>query len=378
MKVLQISNDFGGSKVHSNLIKRLDELGLEQIVYCPVRDKNLIGNNQFDGGHISFVYSHIIKSWYKFVYYYKRRILYKDLKKKVNLSSVDLIHAATLYADGGLAYKAYKEYGIPYVVAVRATDIYKFGHLQPHTWPTGRKILKNASKVYFISKAPKQEFESLRLVSPILDEVKDKFILRPNGVEDFWHNHVHNESHNGHKILYIGNFHPYKNVIRILKAVNLLREEEGFNDVQLTIIGGGKDKNDKVKKLVLEQKEFVHYLGPIYDKEKLAEIMNQHSIFVMPSIHETFGLVYIESLSQNLPVIFSKGQGIDGLFDEMNNPVGLSVNCFSVEDIKNAIKTILINPNKYSNKQVDFNLFDWNRIAEKYFNDYKEILSGKK
>ena len=91
----------------------------------------------------------------------------------------------------------------------------------------------------------------------------------------------------------------------------------------------------------------------------------------MPSIHETFGLVYIEALSQNLPVVFTKGQGIDGLFDES---VGVGVNAFSVEEISEAIKKILKNPKGYNNKQICFNDFNWDIIAGKYNNYYHEII----
>jgi glycosyltransferase involved in cell wall biosynthesis len=117
--------------------------------------------------------------------------------------------------------------------------------------------------------------------------------------------------------------------------------------------------------------DFIEYKGKIYDKEKLANIMQQSSLFVMPSINETFGLVYIEALSQNLPVIYSKGQGIDGLFDET---VGIRVNALSVDEIRDAIRNILENPNKYSNNKVSFTDFDWKNIAEKYIGFYQDAI----
>ena len=56
--------------------------------------------------------------------------------------------------------------------------------------------------------------------------------------------------------------------------------------------------------------------------------MRSCSVFAMPSIFETFGLVYLEALSQNLPVVYTKGQGIDGMFD---NTVGIGVDPLSVD-----------------------------------------------
>ena len=71
--------------------------------------------------------------------------------------------------------------------------------------------------------------------------------------------------------------------------------------------------------------------------------MRHHALFAMPSIYETFGLVYIEALSQNLPIIYGKGQGVDQLFSEKESPVGIGVNAKSIEEIEQAIYTILNN-----------------------------------
>lgn len=375
MNILHICNDFCGSKVHGNLTRVLDELGVNQMVYCPVREERLLGKNQFEGKHIRFVYSFCIRSWYKFVYHYKAYKLYKDMREKVNLGEVDFIHAHTLFSDGVLAYKAHKEYGVKYAVAIRNTDLNDYIRLMKHTYNTGRKILLNAEKVYFISAGIKKQFEESKFVRPILDHVKDKFVLQPNGIDDYWHQHISHEERTGHDVLYVGDFSANKNVVRLAEAVLELRKEKGFEDVRLIIVGGevkgGARKNDgKTQQMIDDNPEAIKALGKIYDKDKLAEVMHSCAMFAMPSIFETFGLVYLEALSQNLPVLFTKGQGIDGMFDDT---VGESVNPHSVDNIKNALKTILGNPNVYGNQHVEFNMFDWKLIADKYRTDYINI-----
>ena len=72
MRVLHINNGFCDSKVHQNLIKKLDRLNIEQIVYCPVRDMMYVDKNRVDGEHIQYVYSLVIKKWYRYVYHYKQ------------------------------------------------------------------------------------------------------------------------------------------------------------------------------------------------------------------------------------------------------------------------------------------------------------------
>lgn len=370
MRILHIINDFSGSKVHHNLVKALALKGIHQSVYCPVRKSVDIGGNNIDHPCVNVVYRHIIKPWYKVAYFHKANMLYADMRKSLNVADFDIIHAATLFSDGALAYKSYKQFGTPYVVAVRNTDYNDFIRLMPHLWHVGRKILIHAKYIFFISEGIKRQFEKSDFARPIIDEIKHRFVMTPNGVDDFWLDHVSMESRSGHKILYIGDFSENKNVARLIKAVLRLRTTQDFCDARLVIIGGGKCNTRHVKKLISQHAECITYLGAIYDKQKIREVMHDCSLFAMPSIHETFGLVYLEALSQNLPVVYTKKQGIDGLFDES---VGIAVNPLSVNDIANAMRTILGKHCEYSNAYVDFMQFRWSHIAEKYMQYYSSI-----
>lgn len=370
MHVLHVSTDFGGSKVHVSLYKTLAKQGIAQTIYCPVRSAKEIGRNAFDSNNTKIVYDYVIKPYHRYVYHIKRRTIFRSLQKKVSLEDVDLVHAATLFTDGGQAYKIYKKYHIPYVVAVRNTDINGFLNLLPNTWPAGRKILRNAKYIFFISKALMDKFCSHKVIRPILSEIKNKMMLIPNGIDDYYLDHISGETHGGHKVLYVGDFSNNKNVIRLCEAVLDLKKEAGFSDLEMSLVGGGRNEDDRVQKMVDSHPETFTYLGPIYDKEKLCKVFKAHTIFAMPSIHETFGLVYLEALSQNLPVVYTKGQGIDGLFDDT---VGIGVNPLSVNDIKDAIKKIITQSNAFSNQNVDFEQFRWKNVAEKYVSFYEEL-----
>ena len=166
---------------------------------------------------------------------------------------------------------------------------------------------------------------------------------------------------------------------RLASAVLKVREEEGFSDVRLVIVGGEKQgggrKNDgRTQQMIDEHPDAISALGKIYDRDKLSEVMRSCALFAMPSIHETFGLVYVEALSQNLPVIYTKGQGIDGFFD---GSVGVGVNALSVDEIAEAIRTILSRKDKFSNASVNFKDFHWPDIAGKYISIYEQITKQK-
>lgn len=376
MRILHLCNDYAGSKVHCQLFTKFDDLNIKQTVYCPVREKKLLGINRFDSSNTDFVYSYCIKSWYKYVYHYKAHVLYRDLNKHIDIKEFDLINATTMFSDGGLAYKAFKDYGIPYTVTVRNGDINDFIGIMRHTYSTGRKIALNASKIFFISPGTKVLFEQTSFAKPILDRIKLKMVVQPNGIDEYWLNNITDQRHTGHDILYIGDFSSNKNVVRVGEAVARLRESSKFNDARLIIVGGevhggGRNNDGKTQKMINENPEYIKALGKIYDKNKLRDIMAQSAIFAMPSIHETFGLVYIEALSQNLPVVYTKHQGIDGIFD---GTVGVRVNPLSANEIYNAIVDILEKPEQYNNKNINFDEFNWKNIANRYVYHFNSVI----
>lgn len=373
MHILHISNDFSNSTVHASLYKELDGLGVDQIVFNPIRTskRESIGKNEFPSLHTRFVYADVVKPIHRYLYHFKRRCIFKELLNKIDVTKFNLVHATTLLSDGGVALSIYRKYHIPYVVAVRNTDINGFLDKMPHTWLSARSILLNAQRIFFISQGLKEKFENHRVIKPFVSRIKDKMVLIPNGIDDYYLANIQTAQREGHKVIYIGDFSNNKNVLRLGKAILQLQKEPELSDISLTIIGGGNNEDDSVEKMINSYPKVFHYVGKIYDKEVLCSIMREHKAFAMPSIHETFGLVYIEALSQNLPVLYTKGQGIDGLFD---GAVGIGVNPLSIKEIASALKQILLSSGVYSNACVDFDAFRWSTIALKYREHYRDLL----
>ena len=374
MNLLYISNGYADSTVHCNLTKALEKSNnIKLIVYCPIRTALDAGKNQYESCNTRFIYSFVIKSWYKYVYHYKQWRLYQDLIKHIDCSSVDLVHAATAFSDGAIAYRLYKKYGIPYVISVRAVDTYDFiGRRMYHTWPLGKKIFQNAKAIYFISATGMQKFTESNFSKNILEDIKKKMYLRPNGVDHFWLQNIDMSTRKGRTICYMGTFLKRKNIARLIEAVESLRENTNYSDVSLKIIGGGKDEDGSITELIKSKPDFIDFKGQIREKSILVHELRECCIFAMPSFVETFGLVYIEALTQNLPIIYSKNDGIDGLFD---SSVGISVHPKSTVEIRNAIKEILDNHCNYGNGNVDFGRYDWNNIASQFLSDYNRILN---
>lgn len=371
MKILHICNDYCGSKVHANLYSGLDKLDVRQTVYTYYRNPSLDGKNRFESLNAEFMYRPVLKTYHRVFYHKKERDVYADLRSQMStaLTSFDLVHATTLFSDGAVALRISKQYGIPYVVTVRNTDINEFLGIAPHTWPVGVKVLENASKIVFISKAPMEKFCRHAVIKRILPNIRHKFALQPNGIDDFWLDHQNDGVRTNHHLIYVGRFDMNKNVVRLVKSVIRLRKD--IPDIHLHLVGGDGVKEKTVRRLVDNYPKLLTYHGKIYDKDVLKDLYSQCSVFAMPSIHETFGLVYIEALSQGLPVLYTRNQGIDGLLDRR---VGESVNALSSKSIQNGLTKLLLQRQEYTTHGVDFEQFRWNRIAERYKQIYEEVL----
>lgn len=369
MKILHISNDFCLTKVHSMLYRELDGLGVEQTVFNPVRDAALVGRNRFEGQHTDIIYAHVVKSWHKFAYHLKRRHVYGEMLKRIRPQEYSLTHATTLLTDGGLAYMLYKQYGIPYIVAVRSTDVNEFLKFMPNTWMAARRILLHAEKILFIGKSLYHSTMTHKAIQGISSLIENRCVFIPNGINYYYLDHVRYSTRKGHNIVFVGRFDNNKNVVRLAKAVLKLRGQQQFSDCTLTLVGGGRADTDEMERMIADHPDVFRYVPPITEPAKMAEQFEHASVFAMPSLHETFGLVYIEALSQGLPVLYTKGQGVDGLLPPT---AGISVNPYSVDDIAKGLAALLTDDSA-GNQDVDFEQFRWSKIAEKYKTIYKNV-----
>lgn len=137
-----------------------------------------------------------------------------------------------------------------------------------------------------------------------------------------------------------------KNIDKLIKAVNELQE---FN---LTVIGSGIELNS-LKRIA---KSNVKFVGQNNNREVL-ELMRQSDIFVLPSVNETFGMVYLEAMASGCITVCAKNDGIDGIIIDGENG-------FITEPTVSSIKSALQKIEKMTEEEVE-------KLLKKCYNTVK-------
>ena len=366
MKVLHICSYYLGTRLYEKLIEKLEENNTDNTVYVPATKYDV---PQFELKSNVLV-SRCLNKYDRVAFFYKHGKIFKDLNQAVKVGDYDVLHAHSLFSNGYIAYKLKQQYKIPYVVAVRNTDVNVFFKRMVHLRGLGVKILRNADKIIFLSSSYVNFVLDTYIPAEYRDEIKKKISVIPNGIDDFWlkDKGTPKELPDSKKIrlVFAGSIDKNKNITTTAKACEELKKR-GY-EVMLAVAGGIKD--DEIYQQ-LKSFDFINYVGKM-NQEQLRALYQETDIFIMNSIHETFGLVYAEAMSQGLPVVYTKGQGFDGQFAE--GLAGYAVDCFDVSAIADTVEKIVGNYSSISKNCIELSdKFDWGNIAKAYLGIYQAI-----
>lgn len=370
MKVLHINSYYpyyGVPGFYKNLFDRQLNQGLDISVYVPL--DYILENTMDFGSYTTIVKTHQRADRYFF--HIKHARILNDIVHRYNVNDFRLIHAHSLFSNGYIAYKLNQRYGVPYIVAVRDTDLNVFFKKMVHLRGLGNRILQNASKVVFLSHPYKDITISHYVSKSNVNHINDKAIVIPNGIDEFWLNNINSKRDikitEQINLLFVGRICKRKNPLVTAEACEKLISN-GLA-VRFTVVGPIDDRSLFMK---LKRYHFVDYLG-VKKKEELLYVYRDNHIFVMPSLRETFGLVYAEALTQGLPVIYTKGQGFDGQFNE--GEVGYSVDSEDSDDIANKVLHIMRDYEELTKKCIERCWkFDWKHITSQYVQIYNDLV----
>ena len=251
---------------------------------------------------------------------------------------IDLIHAHKMAFEGLAAFWLSRWTRIPMVCSLRGEVEQKVLRAKPHYRPLYAAVARRSKFLYFVSAwvrpeirtalraeiakerllpnfvrhraiAPQREFEKDRLVSVMVldDKRKGLDMLLP----------------------------AFRQVVDAMPTATL------------DLIGRGTPRTfERLRRVIRERglQDSVRLVGRM-EHDDLVRRLPTYAGMVLVSRNETFGMSYVEALLAGVPIVYSKGTGIDGYVDGIDAAIGVSPR--SVDEIRDGLLALLENQQAY-------------------------------
>lgn len=223
----------------------------------------------------------------------------------------DIIHTHVVLPAGWSALVVGKKHGIPVVMTE---------HSSPFSMHLGTELsrrlvsetLTGVNQVIAISPAlAKQllDFQPGLSIEVIGESLRTDFFMPADQVDK--------TNGTGKSFFVAARLAEQKGLEHLVRAVHLLTEK-GMNSFDLTIGGDGPDRQ-KLETLVkdLGVERYCNFLGGL-NREQVRANMQKCDVFVLSSLHETFGVVVGEAMACGKPVISTRCGGPEFFVNDEN------------------------------------------------------------
>ncbi len=403
MKIGIVSNEFppnvyGGAGVHVEYLTRemaAVNNGENQVKVLCFGNQKLDGNLSVHG--INAEYNHPVKDekHKKFL-----DTVLKDVVMAGSISDIDVVHCHTWYSHfAGLLIKQLHQ--VPLVLTTHS--------LEPHRpWKAEqlgtayfgsswieKTAYENADGVVAVSEAMKKDVHDLYKV-PF-----EKIKVIHNGIDlKQYQKNMNKEILDKYKIdraepyiLFLGRITRQKGIIHLVNAVKYIKPGH-----QIVLCAGAPDTKEiaaemegAVAKVRGESKNKIIWIPEMVPKADAIALYSQASLFVCPSVYEPFGIINLEAMACETPVVAAKVGGIPEVV--VPGETGLLVpikikggnDCEPetpdkfAKDLAEAINSIKDSPEKLKqmgqkSRQRVVDYFSWTSIAEKTIDFYRELI----
>ena len=367
MSILHICCNLAGSTVFPQLFEALRDQGLEQTVFVPEKRAGDVGKNMPCG--VETHYALTVRKWDAIFFFRKAQRSVPEIEKTVDMSAVSLIHAHTLFTDGSIAYSLHRKHGTAYVVTLRYSDMEAIWRYEPHLRPLARRILRSAAKVVFLCEPAKDKVLHTWLCEKDRALITPKTAVIPNGIRPEWLDGTARDVlHAPVRVGFAGRLNKRKRPMDALAAVHKA-SELGETKYVFSACGSGELKDE----LIAAMREGDNYAGQAQGMDEMKRFYAGCDVLLVPSSAETFGMVYLEAMSQGVPVLYTRGQGFDGQFPE--GEAGYSVICGDILQQANALADIVCDyPARSARCTQLAKGYAWPVIARRWAELYGQII----
>lgn len=277
----------------------------------------------------------------------------------------DVIHAHTLGLDSSLGAWLKERLGVPLVVTSHGSDASV--PVEQGRGGALKLLCDRVDAIAAVSSALADKLRTCGTNTPIVS-ILNGFVLEnaPQGIKQ------------PYSLLQAGSLTEQKRVSVTIHAFSALKER--YPAFTLTLIGQGPERN-RLEELCRELgvDGAVLFLGQLPHQDVLAE-MAKARFFVMPSVREGFGIVYLEAMASGCITIGTEGEGVADLIVSGEN--GFLVPPDDPEAIAKTISWCLDHPEEADavaeRGRRDALGLTWEKNAEQYIALFQSLIKEKK
>jgi glycogen synthase len=226
--------------------------------------------------------------------------------------TADVVHSHTWY--GSMAgYFAKVLYDVPFVATVHSLEPLRpwkeeqLGRSYHLTSWIERVALENADRIVAVSTHSRQEILELFDVRP------EKVVVLYNGIDlDVWNHTDRNQTRlaygiDGDYILFVGRTSRQKGMVHLIEAMKYV--DPGVRLVCCTSAPDTKEVEEEIAAKIAEEPR-VLWINTLLREENYIELYSNCTLFACPSIYEPFGIINLEAMACERPVVASAVGGI--------------------------------------------------------------------
>ena len=249
----------------------------------------------------------------------------------------DVIHAHYVFPSGLLAMLFQKLYNIPFVVTAHGGDIDKMAQKNSLIHSYTRKILHAANYVITVGELLREkvmnDFQVPGSKIKVMSMGVNRHIFYPQSQKRC--RETIGLPEDKKILLFVGNVIEQKGVNELLQAYEALERQ----DTELHLVGAIKHPAflKSIEPIIQRNSIYIH---PPATQKEVACWMNAADILVIPSHIEGFGLVALEAMACQTPVI---GTRVGGLQYLLGKDAGVLVEPRNVPQLKQKIAELLSN-----------------------------------
>ncbi len=403
MKIALLTNEYppnvyGGAGVHveylTKELSRLDSHGHIIKVLCFGPQELQKQNLCVKGVHIKYDFPAKDPRHIKFL-----DTIQKDIVMAGQLDDSDIVHCHTWYSHfAGLLAK--QLFQVPLILTTHSLEPHRpwkaeqLGSAYHGSSWIEKTAYENADGVIAVSESMKNDVHQLyhvphdkiKVIHNGIDLNQYKPTLNPRILEK------HNISKNVPFVLFVGRITRQKGIIHLVNAIKHINKE-----CQVVLCAGAPDTEDigremeaAVEKAKKESKNKIIWIPDMMPKDELIALYSQAAVFVCPSVYEPFGIINLEAMACQTPVVATKVGGIPEVVVPGETGVMVPLTPKSAReaepadpdkfavDLGQAVNAVLGSGDKIKqmgiqSRQRVQTLFSWPSIAAKTMRFYQEV-----